>query len=256
MRRRECTKRVEWSGAGLALAVAISLIPGAVRAAEPCAGLPTATQLRPLFDKVYQGQDVSTALGPGTGVGGIFSGRLMWIAIVDRRGVLCVLTSSADPMDVQPGSEYLSSAKAFTAMAFSNRLLPFSTANLQLLTQPGHSLYGLPNAIPMAPNAIEPTERAVPRREKVVGGLVAYAGGVPLYDRNGWLIGGLGVSGDTACTDHEVAKRLRDLAGLNPPGGPLADDIQYVGADPPSMLAHAVCLNTVRNGVFIGNEKP
>ena len=42
------------------------------------------------------------------------------------------------------------------------------------------------------------------------------------------VIGGLGVSGDTACADHEIAKKVRDLAVLNPPGGAhLPDSFRY-----------------------------
>lgn len=79
---------------------------------------------------------------------------------------------------------------------------------------------------------------------------------MPLYNAEGRIIGGLGVSGDTACADHEIAKRVRDLAQLNPPGGPLADDIKYIGADPPNLLSHPLCINTVRNGDFVGEEAP
>ena len=76
---------------------------------------------------------------------------------------------------------------------------------------------------------------------------------MPLY-RNGKIIGALGISGDTSCADHEIAKRVRDLAGLNPSAGALADDIVYSGPDAPSVFAHPVCLNTYRNGTNIGNE--
>jgi len=77
-----------------------------------------------------------------------------------------------------------------------------------------------------------------------------------LYDSNGKIIGGLGVSGDTSCADHEIAKRVRNLASLNPPGGALVDDIVYSPPDAPSVFAHPKCPNTYRNGVFIGNETP
>jgi hypothetical protein len=84
--------------------------------------------------------------------------------------------------------------------------------------------------------------------------MIFFGGGLPLY-KNGKIIGGLGVSGDTSCADHEIAKRVRNLAGLNPAGGATADDIVYSPPDPDSVFAHPVCLNTYRNGVFIGNEK-
>ena len=69
------------------------------------------------------------------------------------------------------------------------------------------------------------------------------------------IIGGLGISGDTACTDHEIAKRVRDEAGLNPPGGSTVDDILYSTVDPASPFIHPLCPNTFRNGTFIGTER-
>ena len=66
----------------------------------------------------------------------------------------------------------------------------------------------------------------------------------------------LEISGDTACTDHEIAKRVRDLASLNPPGGALVDDITYSAPDGPSVFTHPLCVNTWRNGQKIGDEPP
>jgi hypothetical protein len=51
---------------------------------------------------------------------------------------------------------------------------------------------------------------------QIAGGTIFFGGGVPLY-KNGKIIGGLGVSGDTSCTDHEIAKRVRSALLLNPP---------------------------------------
>lgn len=69
-------------------------------------------------------------------------------------------------------------------------------------------------------------------------------------------VGALGVSGDTPCADHEIAKRVRDMAGLNPPKGMNADDIWFTKADGPSFFAHPLCPNTWRNGQKIGDEAP
>src|SRR5439155_15991000 len=77
-----------------------------------------------------------------------------------------------------------------------------------------------------------------------------------LYDSGGKIVGGLGISGDTACTDHEIAKRVRDEAGMNPPGGASVDDISYSSTDGASVFTHPLCPNTYRNGVFIGHEAP
>ena len=65
--------------------------------------------------------------------------------------------------------------------------------------------------------------------------------------------GGLGVSGDTACADHEIAKRVRLAAGLAPTGLP-SDEIVYTAADGPSPFAHPLCPNTFRDGNKIGDE--
>jgi hypothetical protein len=76
---------------------------------------------------------------------------------------------------------------------------------------------------------------------------------VPIY-ANGKIIGGLGVSGDTSCADHEIAKRTRNSLGLNPPGGALVDDITYTAVDGATVFTHPLCLNTFRNNVAIGSE--
>jgi hypothetical protein len=72
---------------------------------------------------------------------------------------------------------------------------------------------------------------------QIGGGLIFFGGGVPLY-RNGNIIGGLGISGDTSCADHEIAKETRDQLNLNPAGGKTADDIVYSPPGPPSVFAH------------------
>jgi hypothetical protein len=63
------------------------------------------------------------------------------------------------------------------------------------------------------------------------------------------------VSGDTACTDHEIAKRVRHAAGLAPNNLP-PDDILYTTVDGPSPLAHPLCPKTFRDGTRIGDEAP
>jgi hypothetical protein len=90
---------------------------------------------------------------------------------------------------------------------------------------------------------------------KICGGAITFGGGVPLYKGN-TRVGGLGVSGDTACADHEIAKRIRHLAQLDPEKGQFADDIVFVSADGPSPFAHPLCANTWRNGKKLGDEAP
>jgi predicted lipid-binding transport protein (Tim44 family) len=48
-----------------------------------------------------------------------------------------------------------------------------------------------------------------------VGGINVFGGGLALYNGNGILVGGLGVSGDSSCADHVIAWRLRHMLGLD-----------------------------------------
>src|SRR4029453_3599432 len=143
----------------------------------------------------------------------------MWGAVVNRDGAVCAFnTSTGDATHVWPGSQAIAKAKAYTANAFSLDDLPLSTARLYTFTQPGHSLASLGQS-----NLFNPQFLAAPSgqdggQNSFVGGLIFFGGGVPLY-RNGKIIGALGISGDTACADHEIANRVRALAGLNHTGG-------------------------------------
>jgi hypothetical protein len=42
-----------------------------------------------------------------------------------------------------------------------------------------------------------------------IGGINVFGGGLALYNKTGVLVGALGVSGDTSCTDHIVAWKTR-----------------------------------------------
>jgi len=59
---------------------------------------------------------------------------------------------------------------------------------------------------------------------------------------------------DTACADHEIAKRVRHLAQLDPEKGEFADDIVFTAVDGASPFAHPLCANTWRNGQKLGDE--
>lgn len=47
--------------------------------------------------------------------------------------------------------------------------------------------------------------------DQKIGGVNVFGGALALYDTSGHLVGGLGVSGDTSCTDHVVAWKVRHL---------------------------------------------
>jgi uncharacterized protein GlcG (DUF336 family) len=221
--------------------------PNAQTNGGACQSLPSALQLRQFL---IQAQNVNKPIG------GLFEGTRMWGAVVDRDGEVCAYaTSTTDPTQVWPGSQAIAKSKAYTANAFSLDTLALSTARLYTFTQPGHSLWSLGQSNLFNPQFLASTDGHAGGKNQITGGLIFFGGGVPLY-RNGKIIGALGVSGDTSCADHEIAKRVRDLASLNPPGGALVDDIVYSLPDPPSVFAHPVCLNTYRNGTKIGDEAP
>src|SRR5947209_5187117 len=221
----------------------IGSIAGSVFAAN-CRDLPSESQLR----SAMLASASSTA-------GGLFGGARMWGAVVNRNGEICgFVTTTADPTQVWPGSQAIAKAKAYTANAFSLDALALSTARLYTFAQPSHSLFGLNHSNPFNPDFLAPPDSRSHGTNQIAGGIITFGGGVALY-KNGKIIGGLGVSGDTACTDHEITKRVRNLAGLNPPGGSTVDDISYSSVDGASVFTHPACLNTWRNGVFIGDEQ-
>ena len=229
---------------------AIGVVTPAVRAQahtppSNCSGLPSAADLKTFL-----------VAAPSTGgdAGGLFHGTRMWVAVVNRDGKLCAVANSQDdPSQVWPGSQAIAKAKAYTANAFSLDSLALSTARLYTFTQPGHSLWSLGQANPFDPQALAPIGTQGGGDNQIAGGMIFFGGGVPIY-KSGKIIGGLGISGDTSCTDHEIAKRVRTLAGLNPTGGALVDDITYSAADGATVFTHPLCLNTWRNGVKLGDE--
>jgi len=190
--------------------------PRAGAAPAECRNLPSAADLKKWLRE---------APGNGGEAGGLFSGRREWAAIVNRQGVICVTAvATDDPASSWPGSQAIAKAKAYTANSYSTDDAPLSTARLYTLTQPGHSLWGVAQPNPFNPDCLVAPGDAGKTDGKICGGAIAFGGGVPLY-KDKTRVGGLGVSGDTACADHEIAKRIRHLAQLDPEKGAFADDI-------------------------------
>jgi uncharacterized protein GlcG (DUF336 family) len=143
-----------------------------------------------------------------------------WAAAVGRDGMVCAVVFSGDQVgDQWPGSRAISMEKATTANAFSLKTMALSTANLFAPAQPGQSLYGIITASPPSPaaNSGDPTQFGSPNDPmigKPMGGVIVFGGGLALYDGKD-IVGGLGVSGDSACADHNVAWRVRKAIGLD-----------------------------------------
>jgi hypothetical protein len=207
------------------LSLGTFLLAGSAFADAPaCSGLPNQGTLQ-------------TALGGAVGVAG--NGGLgfnMWATIVAVDGTVCAVafSSTGSYKDQWLGSRVISAQKANTANDFSlgegshmpvTSLFPnglaLSTANLYTAVQPGGSLYGLQHSNPVDPavayqgDASQFGTASDPMVGTRVGGVNVFGGGLVLLDKGGKRVGGLGVSGDTSCTDHMVAWRVRHMLNLD-----------------------------------------
>jgi uncharacterized protein GlcG (DUF336 family) len=158
----------------------------------------------------------------------------MWATLVDRDGVVCAVAFSGVNRGAQwPGSRVISAQKANTANAFSldstsnsggsgqPKGLALSTANLYSAVQPGGSLFGLQESNPVDTKAAYGESASNygtaqdPMVGKKIGGINVFGGGLALYGSGKKILGGVGVSGDTSCADHNIAWRVRKNLGLD-----------------------------------------
>ena len=197
---------------GLALGAIAQMGPGPERG---CAALPGHDQLKAALEEATM-----------TETSGL--NNQMWGTIVDRDGVVCAVAYSGNNRGAQwPGSRVISAQKANTANAFSlDRTsnsngsgqpsgLALSTANLYSAVQPGGSLFGLQasNPVDTAVAYDGPSQQygtpGDPMVGRKIGGVNVFGGGLALYDQNHNIVGGVGVSGDTSCADHNIDWRVR-----------------------------------------------
>lgn len=185
---------------------------------DPCSGLPTQAALR-------------TALKAARAQSNGGFNLDMWGTIVNRDGVVCAVAFTGTSRgDQWPGSRVISAQKANTANAFSLAGLALSTANLYSAVQPGGSLFGLQESNPVSTqvayggnpgNYGQANDPMVGGR---IGGVNVFGGGLALYNASHQIIGGIGVSGDSSCADHNIAWRTRNNLVLDfVPGGVSGD---------------------------------
>ena len=229
----------------LALLAAMAAGPATLRADNEktdiggCPDLPTHAQLLAALKSVV---DVGGTNNSGFGLN-------MWVTTVNRDGEVCAVAFSGnDRGDQWPGSRVISAQKANTANAFSLPHLALSTANLYTAVQPGGTLYGLQHSNPVDTDTAYrgPSQNYGrdndPMKGHKIGGVNVFGGGLALYNKDHKLVGALGVSGDTSCTDHVVAWKVRKALGLDyvPAGvSPTGDDNMV--HDPASGWFHPVC---------------
>lgn len=189
---------------------------------DPCAGLPSYYELV---------KALRASVAPNVKTNGGFDLN-MWGTVVNRDGVVCAVAFTGKKRgDQWPGSRVISAQKANTANAFSLDGVALATANLYSAVQPGGSLFGLQFSNPVdpsvaygldgSPKVIEGKSAKLygtkndPLVGDIVGGVNVFGGGLPLYNKYGKIIGGVGVSGDTSCADHNIAWRLRQNIKLD-----------------------------------------
>jgi uncharacterized protein GlcG (DUF336 family) len=180
---------------------------------------PAQTEGLPAHDAVRTTLQAVVAEG-AAGNGGL--GLHMWATVVDRSGIVVAVVFSGPGIgDQWLLSRVISAQKASTANGLSLNSLALSTANLWAATQPGGSLYGLQESNPVdheeayAGDVSTFGTTSDPMTGKRVGGVNVFGGGLALYNSAGERIGGIGVSGDTSCADHNIAWKLRDGLALD-----------------------------------------
>jgi uncharacterized protein GlcG (DUF336 family) len=113
-------------------------------------------------------------------------GTQMCIAVVDSGAVLKAFVRMDNAW---VGSVDIAIKKAKTACFFA-----MNTGQIGQLSQPGGPLYGI---------------------EHSNDGLITFPGGVPIVDKDGVLIGAIGVSGSSVENDHQVAKAGAETIGVS-----------------------------------------
>jgi hypothetical protein len=170
----------------------------------------------------------------------------MWAVLVDTSGVVCAVANTEEgnlSVNAELAHRILAAHKANTSNIFSNNKA--TTASGQLYTQslPGGTLYNVnldSKVDPYSGNVRNFGTLKDPLIGKRIGGFSSLAGGLGLYDAKKTKVGAIGVSGNSRCTDHLVAWKIRDkLAGgayvsSNIPGGfsPLGNDALVLDVSP------------------------
>lgn len=202
---------------------AIYLLVLAFCACSPAFAQPTDDACKGLPDHYHLQAALTTARNQSNGGFNLD----MWATVVNRDGIVCAVAfTGANRGSQWPGSRVISAQKANTANAFSLPKLALSTADLYSAVQPGGSLYGLQTSNPVDTHVAyggDPADYGQWNDPMVglrIGGVDVFGGGLALYNSKGVLIGGLGVSGDSSCADHNISWRTRHTLNLDfVPGG-------------------------------------
>jgi uncharacterized protein GlcG (DUF336 family) len=157
----------------------------------------------------------------------------MWATVVNADGRVCAVAKTGEDLNDQwVASRVISAQKAYTAATLNNNDgssapavttggFAFTTANLYTAVLEGGPLYGLQFSNPVDPkfayagNSKKFGAKNDPMVGRRIGGINVFGGGLALFDANNQAVGGVGVSGDTSCADHNIAYRVRNLLVAN-----------------------------------------
>ena len=179
-----------------------------------------------------------------------------WAVVVNRQGVVCAVAYSGPTVGSQwLLSRQIAAAKAFTANGLSLDVGTgsgaLSTAQLYQFVVPAdlnsvNPLYGLEGGNVLNSQYAfagdyntfgSPSDPMIGTR---VGGTITFGGGLALYSGN-TVVGGLGVSGDTACADHSVSWRMRLSLNMTPPSP--TDQLPFSNSGSQQPNGHPHCPN-------------
>jgi hypothetical protein len=216
----------------------------------------------------------------------------MWVTFVDETGKVCSVVNTAGTGQKSGAtwgvSRVISAQKANTSALLSldttspGGVQAWASGALMLATQPvldtatgkvagsvGNlqgTLWGVQfsNLLNPAPAyAGSPDKygtKSDPLKNKRVGGMIVFGGGLPLYNSSFQKIGAIGVSGDTSCTDQAFAWRVREklsssgiataaqIASRNQLG-PDAEQLDITGGAYPDCIADITPKLNIVNGL-------
>lgn len=212
----------------------ISLASSAI--ASTCAALPKADELKSVLMSVDNDpQDPSMHMVNVQANGGVYVHK--WLVLMDSSGVVCAVVHSL-PADMDVATDLTlahrvyAAQKAFTTNSFSHNRGGLSSADLYLPALPSGTLSSSTdlhtNVDFLAGDINTFGTTNDPLVGKRVGGFNGLGGGLTLYNKNRKKVGAIGVSGDTSCSAHVVAWKVRELLAngaysvANIPWGPSA----------------------------------